>query len=81
MTRNELLNAQPSLQKLVAVELPMDEAFHVAELIDKVNPILMNEEIKEFEMDKKIEVTLLHDIRLSPSDIKYLSLLIDFKEG
>lgn len=80
ITRNELIEIQPSLQKLVVLDLPLDEAIQVVNLVDKLNPVLMGEDIKEIEI-KKTRVTISHDIRMTPSDVKYLSKIIDFIGG
>jgi len=80
MTRDELIEIQPSLQKLVTVDLPLDEAIAIVKLVETLNPVLMNEEIKEIEIDK-VGVTISHDIKMTPSDVKFLSQIINFKEG
>jgi len=77
--RNELIELQPSLQKLTTVEMPMNEAYQVVNLIDRVNPCLKDEKIMEIKSEK-ITMTLLHNVRMTPLDVKLLSKIIDFKE-
>lgn len=79
MSRNDLITIQPYLQKLVEIEMPMDEAYQVMRLIDRINPVLRDEKIEGIGIDK-IEITLSHDIKMTPTDLKFLSELINFKE-